>query len=52
MSLNKGESGETRIENHAGEKPKSSGIKGFVKKWWWALLIVFAIGVLVVVLPL
>lgn len=55
MSLNKGDTGEVQVENnnidHA-EKPKRGAFMSFCRKWWWALLIVFAIGVLVVTLPL
>lgn len=51
MSLNKGESGETQLENNIVEKPKR-GCGAFVKKWWWAIAIVLAIGALVIILPL
>lgn len=55
MSLNKGDSGEAQVEHnnidHA-EKPKRGAFMTFCRKWWWALLIVFAIGALVIILPL
>lgn len=56
MSLNKGDAGETQVENNIEnnnvEKPKRGPFGTFVRKWWWAILIVLAIGVLVVTLPL
>ncbi|KFX92225.1 hypothetical protein V490_05505 [Pseudogymnoascus sp. VKM F-3557] len=56
MSLNKGETGETQLEHNAElnhtEKPKRGGCAGFLRKWWWAILIVLAICALVIILPL
>ncbi|KFY84639.1 hypothetical protein V500_09127 [Pseudogymnoascus sp. VKM F-4518 (FW-2643)] len=56
MSLNKGEAGETQLEHNVDsgnvEKPKRGPFGTFVRKWWWAILIVLAIGALVVILPL
>jgi hypothetical protein len=53
MSLNKGESSESQVENtHVGEKPKRGGCAGLIRKWWWAILIVLAIGALVITIPL
>ncbi|OBT68424.1 hypothetical protein VE03_02844 [Pseudogymnoascus sp. 23342-1-I1] len=52
MSLNKGETGDSQIENNIAEKPKRGPFGTFVRKWWWAICIVLAIGALVVILPL
>lgn len=51
MSLNKGE--ETQVENsHVGEKPRRGGCGRFLRKFWWAILIILAICALVIILPL
>lgn len=56
MSLNKGETGESQLENNnelnSADKPKRGPFGTFVRKWWWAILIVLAIGALVIILPL
>lgn len=55
MSLNKGDTGEAQLEHNNIDhavKSKRGRCMAFCKKWWWALLIVFAICVLIIVLPL
>ncbi|ELR07945.1 hypothetical protein VC83_00070 [Pseudogymnoascus destructans] len=56
MSLHKGETGETQLEHNADhanvEKPKRGRLGALIRKYWWALLIVFAIVALVIILPL
>lgn len=56
MSLNKGETGDSQIEQnveHANvEKPQRGRIATLIRKFWWVLVIVFAIGALIVILPL
>ncbi|KFZ09437.1 hypothetical protein V501_05568 [Pseudogymnoascus sp. VKM F-4519 (FW-2642)] len=54
MSLNKGETGDSQVENNIenAEKPQRGKFMTLVRKFWWVLLIMFCCGVLIVTLPL
>lgn len=49
MGFGKGNS--SQVENHGVEKPRGK-FRSCLRKWWWAILIVFAICVLVIILPI
>ncbi|OBT56492.1 hypothetical protein VE04_03160 [Pseudogymnoascus sp. 24MN13] len=54
MSLNKGETGDSQVENNIenAEKPQRGKFMTLVRKFWWVLVIMFCCGVLIVTLPL
>lgn len=54
MSLNKGETGDSQVENNIenAEKPQRGKFMTLVRKYWWVLVIMFCCGVLIVTLPL